>query len=111
MKQELIFDTISHAVDGFFLVSSEQPSSVHHSSREVQRPVVDRHLPCVYANKRLTHHARVIMALQSTDALNRTFADLKSKSEDVRLRAAYDLYRLVATASRGMLSYKSRILS
>lgn len=43
-----------------------------------------------------------IMALQTTDALSRTFGDLKSKSEDVRLRASYDLYRLVATASRGM---------
>lgn len=43
----------------------------------------------------------IIMASQSTDALNRTFADLKSKSEDVRLRASYDLYGLVATASRG----------
>lgn len=42
------------------------------------------------------------MALQTTDALNRTFTDLKSKSEDVRLRASYDLYGLVATASRGM---------
>lgn len=42
------------------------------------------------------------MASQTTDTLNRTFADLKSKSEDVRLRASYDLYGLVATASRGM---------
>ena len=42
------------------------------------------------------------MASQIPDALNRTFADLKSKSEDVRLRASYDLYGLVATASRGM---------
>ena len=42
------------------------------------------------------------MASQTTDSLNRTFADLKSKSEDVRLRASYDLYGLVATASRGM---------
>lgn len=44
-----------------------------------------------------------IMALQQTDALSRTFADLKSKSEDVRLLASYDLYGLVATASRGIL--------
>lgn len=51
------------------------------------------------------------MALQTTDALNRTFADLRSKGEDVRLRASFDLYRLVATASRGTLSYKSRLLS
>ena len=45
----------------------------------------------------------IIMASQSTDALIRTFTDLKSKSEDVRLRASYDLYGLVATASRGTL--------
>lgn len=51
------------------------------------------------------------MALQTTDALNRTFADLKSKSEDVKSRAAFDLFRLVAAASRGILSYKSRFLS
>lgn len=51
------------------------------------------------------------MALQTTDALNRTFTDLKSKSEDVKSRAAFDLFRLVAAASRGMLSYKSRFLS
>lgn len=44
-----------------------------------------------------------IMALQQTDALSRTFADLKSKSEDVRLLASYALYGLVATASRGIL--------
>ena len=43
------------------------------------------------------------MALLATETLNRTFADLKSKSEDVRLRASYDLYGLVATASRGKL--------
>lgn len=47
---------------------------------------------------------RILTIMASTaDALNRTFADLKAKSEDVRLRASYDLYRLVATASRGML--------
>lgn len=44
----------------------------------------------------------VMMASQSADSLNRTFSDLKSKSEDSRLRASYDLYNLVATAARGM---------
>ena len=43
------------------------------------------------------------MALQLSDSLNRTFADLKSKSEDVRLRASYDLQSLVTTAARGKM--------
>lgn len=43
------------------------------------------------------------MALQLSDSLNRTFADLKSKSEDVRLRASYDLQGLVTTAARGKI--------
>lgn len=42
-----------------------------------------------------------VMALQLSDSLNRTFADLKSKHEDVRLRASYDLHGLVTTAARG----------
>lgn len=49
----------------------------------------------------LTYNALEMATLQFTDALNRTFAELKSKSEDARLRASYDLYGLVATASRG----------
>ena len=48
----------------------------------------------------LSHSA--MMASQSVDSLNRTFSDLKSKNEDLRLRASYDLYNLVATAARGM---------
>ena len=42
-----------------------------------------------------------VMALQLSDSLNRTFADLRSKHEDVRLRASYDLQGLVTTAARG----------
>lgn len=42
-----------------------------------------------------------MMASHSADSLNRTFSDLKSKNEDVRLRASYDLYNLVVTAARG----------
>lgn len=45
------------------------------------------------------------MALQLSDSLNRTFADLKSKSEDVRLRASFDLQSLVTTAARGKILY------
>lgn len=43
------------------------------------------------------------MALQLSDSLSRTFADLKSKNEDVRLRASYDLQGLVTTAARGKI--------
>jgi hypothetical protein len=42
-----------------------------------------------------------VMALQLSDSLNRTFAELKSKHEDVRLRASYDLHALLTTAARG----------
>lgn len=41
------------------------------------------------------------MALQAHDALNRTFLDLKSKNEEVRLRASYDLRDQVSRAVRG----------
>lgn len=41
------------------------------------------------------------MALQAADALNRTFIELKSKNEDTRLRASYDLHNQVLKASRG----------
>ena len=41
------------------------------------------------------------MAQQGSEALNRTFTELKSKDEDRRRLAAYDLYQLVSTASRG----------
>lgn len=44
------------------------------------------------------------MALLAADTLNRTFIELKSKNEEVRLRASYDLYGLVAKASRGKLT-------
>ena len=41
------------------------------------------------------------MAQQGSDALNRTFTELKAKDEDRRRQAAYDLYQLVSTAARG----------
>ena len=41
------------------------------------------------------------MALQSQEILNRIFLELKSKNDDVRLRAAFDLHSHVSTAARG----------
>lgn len=41
------------------------------------------------------------MAQRAVDALNPTFAELKSKNEDTRLRASYDLRNLVVVAHRG----------
>jgi FKBP12-rapamycin complex-associated protein len=41
------------------------------------------------------------MAQQGVEALNRTFHELKSKNEDTRLKASYDLRDHVTTASRG----------
>ena len=45
------------------------------------------------------------MALQSQDALNRIFLELKSKNDDVRLKAAFDLHNHVSIAARGLLSH------
>ena len=42
-----------------------------------------------------------VMAAQAMEALNRTFIELKSKNEDIRLRASYDLRDLVVSAARG----------
>lgn len=41
------------------------------------------------------------MAAQAMEALNRIFIELKSKNEDIRLRASYDLRDLVVSAARG----------
>ena len=43
----------------------------------------------------------LVMAAQATEALNRTFIELKSKNEEVRLRASYDLRDLVVSAAKG----------
>ena len=42
-----------------------------------------------------------LMAAQAMEALNRTFIELKSKNEELRLRASYDLLDLVVSAARG----------
>ena len=43
----------------------------------------------------------ISMSQQGADTLNRTFTDLRSKDEERRRLAAYDLFQLVSTASRG----------
>ena len=45
-----------------------------------------------------------IMAAQAMEALNRTFIELKSKNEEIRLRASYDLRDLVVSAAKGKRS-------
>lgn len=42
-----------------------------------------------------------VMAAQAMEALNRTFIELRSKNEEIRLRASYDLRDLVVSAARG----------
>ncbi len=44
------------------------------------------------------------MTQQGVEALNRTFQELKSKNEETRLKASYELRELVATAVTGMCS-------
>lgn len=44
------------------------------------------------------------MALRVLDALNPIFSDLKSKNEDIRLRASYELRSQVVTAARGQIT-------
>lgn len=41
------------------------------------------------------------MAQRAVDVLNPTFVELKSKNEEIRLRASYDLRSLVIAAHRG----------
>lgn len=36
-----------------------------------------------------------------SDALNRTFQELKSKNDDARVKAAHDVYAAVVVAARG----------
>lgn len=43
----------------------------------------------------------------SFEATQRIFVDLKSKNEEIRVRASYELYDNVATVSRG--SFPSKI--
>ena len=57
--------------------------------------------PCESSRKtepRSSNHQ--VMAAQAVEALNRTFIELKSKNEDIRLRASYDLRDLVVSAVR-----------
>ena len=50
-----------------------------------------------------------VMATQAMEALNRTFIELKSKDEETRLRASYDLRDLVVSAARGEAFYSPRL--
>ena len=50
------------------------------------------------------HPSPKSMATQAMETLNRTFIELKSKNEETRLRASYDLRDLVVSAARGELS-------
>lgn len=42
-----------------------------------------------------------------TDVVQRLFTELKSKNDEVRVRASYELYENVLTASRGELLLES----
>lgn len=44
---------------------------------------------------------KTMAAQRAVDALNPTFGELKSKNEETRLRASYDLRNLVIAAHRG----------
>lgn len=41
-----------------------------------------------------------------TDVTQRLFIELKSKNEDTRVRAAYELYENVLAISRGSISFQ-----
>ena len=41
------------------------------------------------------------MSLQAPDALSRTFQELKSKNQDTRLKASYELYGLITATFKG----------
>ena len=51
-----------------------------------------------------------VMAAQAMEALNRTFIELKSKNEETRLRASYDLRDLVVSAARGKAFCSPRLI-
>ena len=61
----------------------------------------DRELTCCGLYILKTTAPWISMSQQGADTLNRTFTELKSKDEDRRRLAAYDLYQLVSTAARG----------
>lgn len=41
------------------------------------------------------------MSSQASEALSRNFQELKSKNQDIRLKASYDLHSLIVSAARG----------
>ena len=69
-------------------------SSLLAESHALGQPCGSSHEP----EPRSSNHK--VMAAQAVEALNRTFIELKSKNEDIRLRASYDLRELVVSAAR-----------
>lgn len=61
----------------------------------------DQELTCCGLYVLKTTAPWISMSQQGADSLNRTFTELKSKDEDRRRLAAYDLYQFVSTAYRG----------
>ena len=55
------------------------------------------------------HPSPKVMAAQAMETLNRTFIELKSKNEETRRRASYDLRDLVVSAARGEAFPPSRL--
>ena len=56
-----------------------------------------------YGSRPFSEGDATTMSQQGSEALNRTFQELKSKSQDARLKASYDLYSLITLAARGDL--------
>lgn len=86
----------NHALDGRW-GSSHEPEPCNPNSLHFIWDYIDTIQP----NPR-------VMAAQAMEALNRTFIELKSKNEDIRLRASYDLRDLVVSAARGKASFSPR---
>ena len=74
--------------------SNNLESSLPAQSHALGEPCDSSHEP----EPRSSNHK--VMAAQAVEALNRTFIELKSKNEDTRLRASYDLRDLVVSAAR-----------
>ena len=87
-------------------VTSDECILERHNDLKSSRPVKGHALDEPQGNSQHcqpqnTHTSPKAMAAQATEALNRTFIDLKSKNEENRLRASYDLRDLVVSAARG----------
>ena len=99
-----IFDP--YIFDKYNQFESSQPTGYHALGKPRDRP----HEPEVcepnsfhflWDNRDNVQSTPNTMAAQATEALNRTFIELKSKNDETRLRAAHDLRDLVVSAARG----------